>query len=533
MVFPVQVVMMPTININSMGFLHLLLGCLHIGFAIGVGDMQQFHNLESGSRSPRQPNPQILSHDQIFRAEVGESLLLPCQVANMGTYILMWKQGKRVLTAGTLVVRKDNRIRLRDDFSLELNSLKQDDQGTYTCEVDVMGKPISIQHTVEVMVPPAVQAMPREGKVATRKGKDITLRCSGKGNPNPRITWSKTSGLLPSGYKTQEGLSLELKDVRRQDAGTYVCTANNGVGKEASAKIQVEIKYPPEIEIEQNWYQRDGDDIEVELICVVHAKPHAEVSWYRRQKKLHETDRLIFQTKVSRQTLHIRKVNPRDFGNYSCSAENSLGKARTYIGLTGQPRPPRFTSESIGYRPHTYNVTWSTDSYEPITEFKLFYRRSDGLPMPQSEQIDEASGNWESVFIPVASPQHKFSTKSSYLLKNLRSGAVYDIVAKARNKYGWSEQSKIFNYFNKGGDYSTQLLAAVDRSEQQMNDYQQQQQQYGLMDDGSPSLVGGGNSDKSDFSPAMIGGYASGSKSPIVSSMLLLTATIKLCWWTQ
>ena len=117
------------------------------------------------------------------------------------------------------------------------------------------------------MVPPAVQAMPREGLIVTRKGQDVTLRCSGRGNPNPRITWSKKvrnviprttteeeatfdylhlatlqSGLLPSGYKTQEGLSLELQNVRRQDAGTYICTANNGVGVEASAKIQVEIK---------------------------------------------------------------------------------------------------------------------------------------------------------------------------------------------------------------------------------------------------------------------------------------------------
>ena len=34
---------------------------------------------------------------------------------------------------------------------------------------------------------------------------------------------------------------------------------------------------PPEIEIEQNWYEREGL-VEVELICVVHAKPPAEVS---------------------------------------------------------------------------------------------------------------------------------------------------------------------------------------------------------------------------------------------------------------
>ena len=95
-----------------------------------------------------QPTPQILSHDQVFRAQVGETLVLPCQVANLGTYVLMWKQQKRVLTAGTLVVRKDFRMQLRDDFALELEQLKPDDQGTYTCEIDVMGKPLSIQHTV-------------------------------------------------------------------------------------------------------------------------------------------------------------------------------------------------------------------------------------------------------------------------------------------------------------------------------------------------------------------------------------------------
>ena len=35
---------------------------------------------------------------------------------------------------------------------------------------------------------------------------------------------------------------------------------------------------PPEIEIEQNWYHRDGDGMEVELNCVVHARPEATVS---------------------------------------------------------------------------------------------------------------------------------------------------------------------------------------------------------------------------------------------------------------
>ena len=49
---------------------------------------------------------------------------------------------------------------------------------------------------VEVLVPPAVQPMPGDGTVTARKGADLTLRCSGRGNPNPRITWRKAVRIL-------------------------------------------------------------------------------------------------------------------------------------------------------------------------------------------------------------------------------------------------------------------------------------------------------------------------------------------------
>ena len=61
----------------------------------------------------------------------------------------MWKQSARVLTAAKLVVRKDPRLRLLPDYTLEISDLRATDQGSYTCEVDVMGKPISIEHTVK------------------------------------------------------------------------------------------------------------------------------------------------------------------------------------------------------------------------------------------------------------------------------------------------------------------------------------------------------------------------------------------------
>ncbi len=84
----------------------------------------------------------------MFRVELGDSLVLPCHVSNLGEFVLMWKRDSRVLTAGDLVVRKDARLRLREDFGLEITELRAEDGGTYVCEVDIMGNPIHISHKV-------------------------------------------------------------------------------------------------------------------------------------------------------------------------------------------------------------------------------------------------------------------------------------------------------------------------------------------------------------------------------------------------
>ena len=77
-------------------------------------------------------------------------VVLPCKVANMGSFVLVWRKDGGVLTAGKLVVQKDKRLQLLDDFSLEINSVKPEDQGTYICEIDVIGQHITIDHTVKL-----------------------------------------------------------------------------------------------------------------------------------------------------------------------------------------------------------------------------------------------------------------------------------------------------------------------------------------------------------------------------------------------
>ena len=118
----------------------------------------KLHCQRSLKKCKEKPRTELLPPPQLFRAELGESLVLPCRVANLGEFVLMWKRNSRVLTAGNLVVRKDSRISIAGGgphdrgggggHGLEIADLRADDGGTYTCEVDVMGRPIHISHTV-------------------------------------------------------------------------------------------------------------------------------------------------------------------------------------------------------------------------------------------------------------------------------------------------------------------------------------------------------------------------------------------------
>jgi len=101
------------------------------------------------------------------------------------------------------------------------------------------------------------------------------------------------------------------------------------------------------------------------------------------------------------------------------------------------------------------NVSHFIDNQQMLQSYCCFgihqsFSTFQGLPLTHSDKLQELSGTWEKVFIPVLNPTHSFTVKSSYNLKHIQPGAVYEIVAIAKNAFGWSEYSKVFNFFNKG-----------------------------------------------------------------------------------
>jgi len=295
--------------------------------------------------------------------------------------------------------------------------------------------------------PAQVRRFPEEGRILASKGESVKLECLGEGNPMPTIQWTKPGRLLPNGAETFEGPILNFNAVGRQEVGVYQCTADNGISAPATATIDLRVQYPPEIEIERSWIHT-GLHQEALLTCFVHAEPPANVLWYRDERVIVPSDTRILGSSNNKYTLILRNIQESDFGLYSCNADNKLGRSSQNIELSGRPSRSVFKSEPMGMSVDSYNLTWKIDSYAPIEEYKLMFRK---LQFNESEDLNRT---WNSIIIPKtqkdAQSKHH---REWFLLDHLETGAMYEATVTAKNRYGTSEMSEAFQFYTLGPEY--------------------------------------------------------------------------------
>ncbi|XP_030755972.1 limbic system-associated membrane protein-like isoform X2 [Sitophilus oryzae] len=435
--------------------------------------------------------PTFISSSQVFKVKDQDTIVLPCEVANPGPYVLVWKRGIAVLSAGSTLVSPDPRVALNPDYSLEIKEVGPQDAGDYVCQIGTL-EPREITHTVEILVPPRIHYVTSNGRVEVKKGSTVRLECKASGNPVPKVTWSRKNNLLPGGEQTTTTPILTLDKVDRHQAGIYQCVASNGVGDDVKEQIFLHVLYPPEITVERPVVY-SGEGLEAQLVCIVHGESQPEVLWYRDTMQLDTTERRIMESRGSRHTLVIRKVNRQDFGNYTCVADNQLGKTRKSIQLTGKPHPAKFNSPSTGRYKENYNISWQVESLSPVEEYKLLYRRlpdigvtSDNQPQPlhhqslkkfssKGENKTSFSTNgfvysrptkdrrleWRDVILPASPIQPAGLQSMSYIIRGLEGGQQYEARVQARNKFGWSPVSDSFTFKTTETEHTSEDVQSI------------------------------------------------------------------------
>ncbi|XP_057619616.1 roundabout homolog 2 isoform X5 [Chionomys nivalis] len=271
----------------------------------------------------------------------GEPAILECQPPRGHPEpTIYWKKDK------VRIDDKEERISIRGG-KLMISNTRKSDAGMYTCVgTNMVGERDSDPAELTVFERPTFLRRPINQVVLEEEA--VEFRCQVQGDPQPTVRWKKDDADLPRGrYDIKDDYTLRIKKAMSTDEGTYMCIAENRVGKvEASATLTV--RAPPQFVV------RPRDQIvaqgrTVTFPCETKGNPQPAVFWQKEGSQ-----NLLFPNQPQQPTsrssvsssgdLTITNIQRSDAGYYICQAltvaGSILAKAQLEVTDVLTDRPP-------------------------------------------------------------------------------------------------------------------------------------------------------------------------------------------------
>ncbi|CAO2632178.1 Roundabout homolog 2 [Lemmus lemmus] len=275
----------------------------------------------------------------------GEPAILECQPPRGHPEpTIYWKKDK------VRIDDKEERISIRGG-KLMISNTRKSDAGMYTCVgTNMVGERDSDPAELTVFERPTFLRRPINQVVLEEEA--VEFRCQVQGDPQPTVRWKKDDADLPRGrYDIKDDYTLRIKKAMSTDEGTYMCIAENRVGKvEASATLTVRVRpvAPPQFVV------RPRDQIvaqgrTVTFPCETKGNPQPAVFWQKEGSQ-----NLLFPNQPQQPTsrcsvspsgdLTITNIQRSDAGYYICQAltvaGSILAKAQLEVTDVLTDRPP-------------------------------------------------------------------------------------------------------------------------------------------------------------------------------------------------
>ncbi|XP_044256647.1 lachesin-like isoform X2 [Tribolium madens] len=304
---------------------------------------------------PEQPEPEFLAPLENHTVTQGRDIYFTCVVNHLSSYKVAWIKSdtKAILAIHTHMVAQNPRLSVthngHNTWMLHVSNVQKNDSGTYMCQINT--DPMRSQMgNLEVVIPPDIlnDNESTQGSGVAVEGGTITLRCYATGVPEPTVVWKREGGekiiLRHDGIRekqamtTYHGETLTLTNVQRTDMGPYLCIASNGVPPSVSKRMIVKVHFHPLIRV-SNQLVAAPIARDVLIQCYVEASPKAMNHWMRNTgEKLIPSEKYIIEEVPINEysllmNLTIRNLEKRDFGGYTCSSSNALGKAEGSVRL--------------------------------------------------------------------------------------------------------------------------------------------------------------------------------------------------------
>ena len=259
----------------------------------------------------------------------GESLTLYCPLFVTNNSVILWSKDTRIMFAGALRVRMDDRYHVVND-NLLISSVTPEDAGEISCQVEDEARVLKMfTYSLKVLAP-ARPVISVGEYLAVKQGTSLALDCAASGVPVPEVSWRRGSQTLARGIG-EATLLLEL--VTREDAGDLICEADNGIGDIAEDVLALDVLFAPEVQMLEphiSFQPKCG----LELQCVVHSSSEPRVTWMRDGLLLQPSEGVTIWSLDNLHVLQVSRCDSEVLGKFSCKAENNLGQKEADITVS-------------------------------------------------------------------------------------------------------------------------------------------------------------------------------------------------------
>ncbi|CAB3378504.1 Hypothetical predicted protein [Cloeon dipterum] len=222
---------------------------------------------------------------------------------------------------------------------------KKDDGAVFRCVVSSRAMPEGEQYEANVTL--SVNYFPRvsvsagkENILRVERDSPAVLKCNVDAKPAvSNVRWTRGGRFVATSF------THTIPKVGLSDSGSYVCIADNGLGRPGEAELTLDVLYPPLVAVEARREAEEGESIRVH--CNVSANPAPlSVEWIRPD---------LPEFRQSGSILSLHRITADSAGTYMCRAVNLVnsngksyerhGNATLVLRVRHKPGAAKITPE--------------------------------------------------------------------------------------------------------------------------------------------------------------------------------------------
>ncbi|XP_053085306.1 neural cell adhesion molecule L1-like protein isoform X2 [Pangasianodon hypophthalmus] len=372
--------------------------------------------------------PLILTENNLqYSAVEGWRVIMHCRVFSSPPSAIIWSKDD---SADAI---EGARFSIHANGSLEIHSVKGEDDGEYTCVTENTEGKLAITALLEVKAPTKIVNAPRDQRVLV--GTTVQFSCRAEVDPSfsedYEIIWEKDGIPLNDSESTGyfvDGEMLQIVNVSFSDQGVYVCVARSPVDQDRATALLTVLDVPDAPQgvvlaerrnrtVKLKWIPGDDHNSTITEFIIEYEESQWEPGRWKE----------LVRVPGNHHSALLKLHGHVDY-SFRISAVNEVGKGRPSRASDRYKTPasaPDKNPENIkieAHLPHEMDINWKPlspmEHNGPGLEYKVSYRRQD---------VDE---EW----------QENMVKRHSFVVKNTPTFVPYEVKIQAKNHAGWAPE---------------------------------------------------------------------------------------------